>query len=322
MKQIIYKFSLLSVALVSGLTITACGFANENTTLNKESGKNDRTKSDTPKPIEIPSGVKKPDFESNPNKDALSLTLNSRKQLYYQDKVINDATLKDVLKESAAKTKKLSPEKSMPSYLLSDDKVNPFYLKADVELPFSEVIKILKTVKESSPNEYRVKFIVNPAEEVLKNFADKTNPMFVLNIDLGTPVPKTDIVPKPNPLLLVARLDASGKVKLDSMMMPSEPPMEISELKERLTKIFKQREQNKTFIEGTMEIEKKVILLTDQNVKYGDVVKLLDELYDISAKPVVLGDLFADDGKNGSGSGIGSGSGSGSGSGNGNKPKP
>ena len=86
--------------------------------------------------------------------------------------------------------------------------------------------------------------------------------------------------------MLVAKLNAAGKIKLNN-----EPPMKTNELKPLLSNIFKEREESGAFAEGTNEVEKKIILVTEPDVKYGDVVKFVDELYEAGANPIVFGEL-------------------------------
>ena len=275
------KYLPILLLTLVGFQSVGCGQTNVKSQSNE--AKTTETKTALSKEIKIPAGVKKASYEENPAQNGLLLILNSDKQIYYQDKLINNSTLRDVLKVAAAKTKKLSKTKK-PSYTLEDENVNRIYLKADSGVPFSEVIKVLKTVQESSPNEYRAKLIVNPAEEV-GEFAKTPNGRYVLSFDLGLPAnPKT--VQKPNPLMLVAKLDAEGKIILNY-----EPPMKISELKPFLSNIFKDREENGVFAEGTNEVAKKIILVSEPDVKYGDVVKFIDELYETGANPVVFGEL-------------------------------
>jgi len=277
------KIKYLPLLLLAVVSFQSAGCGQTNVKSQSNEAKTTETKTTLPKEIKIPSGVKKSDYEENPAQDSLLLTFNSDRQLYYQDKLINDSALKNILKESAAKTKKL-PKTKMPSYTLKDENVNRIYLKADAGVSFSEVIKILKMVQESSPNEYRAKFIVNPAEEVGK-FAKTPNGRYVVSFDLGLPA-KPNAVLKPNPLTLVANLDTAGKIKLNN-----EPPMEISKLKTLLSNIFKERETYGAFAEGTNEVVKKIILVTEPDVKYGDVVKFIDELHEIYANPIVFSEL-------------------------------
>lgn len=105
-------------------------------------------------------------------------------------------------------------------------------------------------------------------------------------LEIGMPALKTDAVPRQNSLMLVARLDAAGKVELNN-----EPPMEISALKTFLSNLIKERERNGLVLEGTNVVEKTITLVTEPDVKYGDVIKFIDELDEIGARPVEFGEL-------------------------------
>ena len=91
-------------------------------------------------------------------------------------------------------------------------------------------------------------------------------------------------MPRPNPLFLAMKLDAAGKITLNNS------PVERSQLKDTLVKIFKEREEYGSFMEGTNEIDKRLALFPAPDVKYGDVIKLIDELNETFAK-VEFGDL-------------------------------
>ena len=100
---------------------------------------------------------------------------------------------------------------------------------------------------------------------------------------LGIPE-KPNAMPRPNPLFLAMNFDGAGKIKLNNS------PVERSQLKDTLLKIFKEREQNGVFEEGANEVYKRLILYPAPDVKYGDVIKLVDELNETLAK-VEFGDL-------------------------------
>lgn len=244
--------------------------------------KTTQTPDSQPKTVEVPSGVKNTVYEPNPDENILLLTLNSDNRIFYQDKQLDDASLKTVLTQYSEKHKKdpTTTGSKLPPYLVENAK--SFYIKADVRLPFSQILKVLKTVQKSSPNSYRAKFIVQPAEEAGKT-AKTPNGKYVVNIDLGIPE-KTDPMPRPNPLFLAMKLDAAGKITLNNS------PVERSQLKDTLLKIFEEREQNGVFEEGANEVYKRLILYPAPDVKYGDVIKIVDELNETLAK-VELGDL-------------------------------
>ncbi len=236
------------------------------------------------KTVEVPSGVRNKKYEPNPDENILILTLKSDKGIFYQDKQLDDPSLKTVLREYSEKHKKdpSTTGSKLPPYLVENAK--SFYIKADVGLPFSQILKVLKAVQESSPTSYRAKFIVRPAEEDAAGQTVKTpNGRYVVNIDLGIPE-KPDPMPRPNPLMLALKLDAAGKIMLNNN------PLERSQLKDTLLRIFKDREQNGVFEEGANEVVKRLALFPAPEVKYGDVIKLVDELNDTDAK-VEFGDL-------------------------------
>ena len=241
-----------------------------------------QTPANQSKTLEVPSGVKNTVFEPNPDENILLLTLNRDNRILYQDKQFNDASLKTVLTEYSEKHKKdpTTTGSKLPPYLVENAK--SFYIKADVSVPFSQILKVFKAVQESSPTSYRAKFIVQPAEEAGK-YEKTSNGRYVVNLHLGIPE-KNNEMPRPNPLFLAMKLDAAGKITLNNS------PVERSQLKDTLLKIFEEREQNGVFEEGANEVYKRLILYPAPSVKYGDVIKLVDELNETLAK-VEFGDL-------------------------------
>jgi len=260
--------------------LTACAQNSGQTRTNQP--KTTQTPDGQPKTVEVPSGVKNTDYVPSPDETILFLTLNSDNRIFYQDKQLDDSSLKTVLTEYSKKHKNdpSTTGSKLPPYLVENAKF--FYIKADVSLPFSQILKVLKAVQKSSPTSYRAKFIVQPAREVGK-FEKTPNGRYVVNFDLGIPE-KNNAIPRPNPLTLSMKLDAAGKITLNN------DPVERSQLKDTLLRIFEEREQNGVFEEGANEVYKRLILYPAPNVKYGDVVKFVDELNETLAK-VEFGDL-------------------------------
>ena len=92
---------------------------------------------------------------------------------------------------------------------------------------------------------------------------------------------------KPNPLTLVVAInkdDLSVKLNNESFGDTSD----TSTLEERLSGIFKERDAEGTFREGTNEVEKTVFLKAPKGVKYGEVVKVIDAVKLAGAQPVGL----------------------------------
>ncbi|MGI8639774.1 MAG: biopolymer transporter ExbD [Pyrinomonadaceae bacterium] len=93
--------------------------------------------------------------------------------------------------------------------------------------------------------------------------------------------------PKPNPLTLVVAVN-KGDMKLtlnnDAIGDVTNP----GDLTNKLSQIFKDRENNGVFREGTNEVEKTVFIKSPRSVKYGDVVKVIDAVKQAGAQPIGL----------------------------------
>ena len=76
---------------------------------------------------------------------------------------------------------------------------------------------------------------------------------------------------KPNPLLLVVNLDKNMKLDING-----EPMEDAAHLKNLLRQIFKAREENGVFQEGTNIIETTVIIKASPAVKYSEVIKIAE----------------------------------------------
>jgi biopolymer transport protein ExbD len=55
-----------------------------------------------------------------------------------------------------------------------------------------------------------------------------------------------------------------------------------------LREIFKERENNGVFREGTNEVEKTIFIKSPRSVRYGDVVKVIDAAKTAGASPIGL----------------------------------
>jgi biopolymer transport protein ExbD len=96
-----------------------------------------------------------------------------------------------------------------------------------------------------------------------------------------------DAVVKPNPLTLVVAVNRETR----EITLNNEPAGDVSDpsmLQNMLSEIFKQRENNGVFKEGTNEVEKTVFIKSPKSVKYGDVVKVIDAAKTAGAQPIGL----------------------------------
>ena len=92
---------------------------------------------------------------------------------------------------------------------------------------------------------------------------------------------------KPNPLTLVIAINRETKqITLNSEGFGD--VSDTSKLTERLRDVFKQREDNGDFREGTSEVEKTVFIKSPKSVKYGDVARVIDAAKLAGASPIGL----------------------------------
>ncbi len=101
--------------------------------------------------------------------------------------------------------------------------------------------------------------------------------------------PKDDlqVMVKPNPLTLVVQINKSDL----ALQLNNDSAGNVTDtqpLVDRLTNIFKQREANGVYREGTNEVEKTVFVKAPKGVKYGDVVKVIDGIKISGAQPIGL----------------------------------
>ncbi len=92
---------------------------------------------------------------------------------------------------------------------------------------------------------------------------------------------------KPNPLTLVVAINRETR----AVTLNNEPYGDVSDpekLTTRLREIFKERENNGVFREGTNEVEKTVFIKSPRSVRYGDVIKVIDAAKMVGASPIGL----------------------------------
>ena len=92
--------------------------------------------------------------------------------------------------------------------------------------------------------------------------------------------------PLPNPLTLVVTIDNGLKLRLNKDDIGD--TSDTSNLTAQLAQLFKDRENQGTFREGTNEVEKTVFIKAPRSVKYGEVVKVIDAVKVAGAQPIGL----------------------------------
>lgn len=101
------------------------------------------------------------------------------------------------------------------------------------------------------------------------------------------PKPEDKTVAKPNPNTLVVAINKAD-MKLTLNNEPFGDVSDATPLSDRLKQIFKEREANGVFRDGTNEVEKTIFIKSPRSVKYGDVVKVIDAAKAAGAQPIGL----------------------------------
>jgi biopolymer transport protein ExbD len=92
---------------------------------------------------------------------------------------------------------------------------------------------------------------------------------------------------RPNPLTLVVAIDRETKrVTLNND--PFGDVADTEKLINKLREIFKERENNGAFREGTNEVEKTLFIKSPKTVRYGDVIRVIDAVKIAGAQPIGL----------------------------------
>jgi biopolymer transport protein ExbD len=92
---------------------------------------------------------------------------------------------------------------------------------------------------------------------------------------------------KPNPLTLVVGINKETK----AITLNNEGFGDVSDtqrLTDKLREVFKKREAEGAFREGTNEVEKTLFIKSPKAVRYGDVVRVIDAVKTAGAEPVGL----------------------------------
>ncbi|MGC2237337.1 MAG: biopolymer transporter ExbD [Pyrinomonadaceae bacterium] len=100
------------------------------------------------------------------------------------------------------------------------------------------------------------------------------------------PKPEDQSVAKPNPLTLVVAVGKDGKVTLNNE--DAGDVQDSSLLTNKLSQIFKDRENNGVLRENTNEVEKTVFMKAPKSVAYGNMVRVIDAVKTAGAEPIGL----------------------------------
>lgn len=151
------------------------------------------------------------------------------------------------------------------------------YLNASKDIEYRTIVRLLDQVRRADID--RVELIVKKKKDADDEF---TSEIGVLEVKLpAEPVESDKNLPaKPNPLTLVVSQTKNGQLELNG------ENIKLEDVSDRLSAIFKERENNGVFREGTNEIEKTVFIKSSLNVRYEDFIRLLDKLKLAGTQPI------------------------------------
>ncbi len=140
-------------------------------------------------------------------------------------------------------------------------------VRAQPHLNFGVLFDVINKIRSSS--KLRIKLETAPSYYVLVQAID-TTPLRL----------------RPNPLSLVVSLDRGFNIKLN--MEPLGTLKETKAVTDRLIEIFKAREENGVYREGSNEVEKTVFVSADRSVDFKDVIELIEVIRAAGASPIGL----------------------------------
>ncbi|MEP6903415.1 MAG: biopolymer transporter ExbD [Actinomycetota bacterium] len=228
--------------------------------------------------VELPGNVKFADEDSDIRKDtSVILILTGDNKIYVEQKQTspdkNEKTENPITKEELPeKLKKLMEAKTPDKRIV--------YLKADVNAPYDSVLQIFDIL---------IKNDIDKVGLVAYGETKANDPSLQLypkrfEVKLPEEPRQSTMRDKPYPLTLVAFLKKEGTIALNNEEMGSLPNLE--KLTDRLSIVFKERENRGVFREGTNEIEKTVFLRVSKSSKYGDFIKLVEAVRAGGAEPI------------------------------------
>ncbi len=226
--------------------------------------------------VSLPANVKNADKDAGIEKESsLVLTLDADGKIYKrQTREVNGR----VERSEAAVTDQELPgtiERSMEDKT-PDRRI--VYFKCDVNASYESVLKVFEVIRKADVDKVGLVVIGqkdpdDPYQTAPLNFEVRLQE----RIDPG-------VISKPNPYTLVAAVDKDGKLLLNNEPKGTMP--DASRIETTLKNIFKDREDNGIFREGTNEVEKTIHIKASKSTKYGDFIKLVEAVKAARAEPI------------------------------------
>jgi biopolymer transport protein ExbD len=226
--------------------------------------------------VSLPVNVKSADHDYDLEKDtSMVVTLTSDNKLYQrQTRDLADRAERTeaiITKEELLEKINRSMEGKTP-----DKRI--VYFKCDVNASYENVLQVFDVIRKAD---------IDKVGLVVVGGKNEDDPYLIaplsLKVYLAGPIDKA-VVLKPNPLTLIAILGKDGRLLLNNEDMGT--VLDPKKLEDRLRGIFKERENNGVFREGTNEIEKTVFLKVSKSSKYGDFIKLVETVKSAGVDPI------------------------------------
>jgi biopolymer transport protein ExbD len=228
--------------------------------------------------VALPANVKTTESDRDGNiekESAMVLTLTADNKLYQRQ---TREVEKRVERTETVITKEELPAKITTAMEGKTPDNRVVYLKCDVNAPYETVLQVFAAIRKADVD--RVGLVVVGEKTVDDKY--QIAPVSFL-VQLQEPF-NMNVIMKPNPLTLVAAIDKDGKVSINNE--PKGTIADASRIETTLKNIFKDREDNGIFREGTNEIEKKTYIKVAKSCKYGDFIKLVETVKTAKASPI------------------------------------
>jgi biopolymer transport protein ExbD len=151
------------------------------------------------------------------------------------------------------------------------------YIKAAESLKFQTMIELFNSIRKADMDRIALVVIKTDSEESIPK-------PHTFDVKIPAEPDSSQELPRPNPLTLVVEIDTDKNLFLNR-----EPMGKINDtkgLEDKLTSVFKERENNGVFREGTNEVEKTTFIKASRSLSYGDVAKVIDAVRLSGAQPV------------------------------------
>ncbi len=152
------------------------------------------------------------------------------------------------------------------------------YIESTINVQYKTIVDLLDKIRKADVD--KVGFVAYKE----KNDGYITTPRRIeVKLPSEPKAEELEIV-KPNPLTLVVSIDKPERLSLNNEIIGNIG--ETNTLTNKLSEIFKERENNGVLREGTNEVEKTVNIRASQSLKYGDVVKVIDAVKLAGGSPI------------------------------------